>query len=617
DTDFSDNEYTTAAGDNLNGGKSPGSPMSSLRALLAAYDLDAGDTVYVDAGTYAQVGNIILTFDDAGVTIRGPEGEGHSAVLDRSNTAWGSYVFELLDADGVTLDHLDMTGGYHGVYAGEDSDSDDVTISNSRVHENDHAEIYLLSGNDDAVIVGNEVFDLSYYSYGNGIDVAGDNAMVTGNVVYDNSNGINVTGDGSTVSGNSVYGNEGGIYAYGDSARIVVSNNEVFDNSSTGIYAYRDVLVTDNTVYGHSDSWDTGIYLRYGAKALRNVVHGNYNGICAYDDGVVTENRVYNNSSVGILAYEDSDVRGNAVYSNSIGIQGERSGSYVFHGLIENNLVYANSNHGIVIEGAGTYQGSHTRLINNTVYQPVGDAVRVRQYSSCYASRDVELRNNILWVGVGYAISVDSNSQQGFVSDYNLLYTSGTGRLANWGGVEFTDRVDWFYELGLDAHSLVADPQFVDFDGSDDILGFVMAPIGSAQIIDDGETGFSLSGTWSDVSGDGGYDDDYQESTAPDGVASWTFSGLTPGSTYQLAATWRGQSGNTREAWYRVYEEGTVVSRRKVDQYYAPEDFTDGGVDWEALGYFEASGSTLEVRLSGSSIGRLIADAVRLQQIAG
>ena len=65
DTDFSDNEYTTAAGDNANTGKSPDAPMADLAALLAAYDLEPGDVVNVDTGEYAAYRNIVLLDDDS------------------------------------------------------------------------------------------------------------------------------------------------------------------------------------------------------------------------------------------------------------------------------------------------------------------------------------------------------------------------------------------------------------------------------------------------------------------------------------------------------------------------------------------------------------------------
>ena len=47
--------------------------MASLAALLAAYDLDPGDTIHVDTGNYALAGNIVITAQDSGVTITGPD----------------------------------------------------------------------------------------------------------------------------------------------------------------------------------------------------------------------------------------------------------------------------------------------------------------------------------------------------------------------------------------------------------------------------------------------------------------------------------------------------------------------------------------------------------------
>ena len=54
--------------------------------------------------------------------------------------------------------------------------------------------------------------------------------------------------------------------------------------------------------------------------------------------------------------------------------------------------MYDNTNHGIWL-----YGGSGMSVVNNTVYQEVGDAVRLTNSS---AKRN--LRNNILWVEAGF-----------------------------------------------------------------------------------------------------------------------------------------------------------------------------------------------------------------------
>ncbi len=77
----------------------------------------------------------------------------------------------------------------------------------------------------------------------------------------------------------------------------------------------------------------------------------------------------------------------------------------------------------------------------------------------------MRLNSNIISVAEGTAIRVDDDSQDDFVSDYNLIELSGTGALGLWEGKSFDNRADWFYELGLDEHSIVTDPQFVDSIG--------------------------------------------------------------------------------------------------------------------------------------------------------
>ena len=189
-------------------------------------------------------------------------------------------------------------------------------------------------------------------------------------------------------------------------------------------------------------------------------MHDNTVGISSIHSGLVADNRVWHNANIGILM-DGATVSGNRVYSNSIGIQ--TTNVYVFGGQILNNLVYANTNEGLLIRDA--QPGS--LVANNTVYQPVGDAIRVQENSN-----GLRLENNILDVAAGYDLYVTPDSQTGFTSDYNLLFTSGSGQVGFWGGQSFATRADWFYELGFDAHSLSGDPLFINPVGADGQLGY-------------------------------------------------------------------------------------------------------------------------------------------------
>src|SRR5262249_19755517 len=141
------------------------------------------------------------------------------------------------------------------------------------------------------------------------------------------------------------------------------------------------------------------------------------------------------------------------------------------------------------------------------------------------------------------------DSEVGFASNYNLFWLTGGGRLAFWENRSFTARSDWAYEVGFDQESITADPQFIDFNGADGILGYSRAAVGAAAVVDDGEPGFSTVGSWT-IRDSGtivatAFGSDFRETPAlGDGsdLARWTFSGLADG-TYQVVATWPNGSG--------------------------------------------------------------------------
>src|SRR5207248_3164337 len=151
----------------------------------------------------------------------------------------------------------------------------------------------------------------------------------------------------------------------------------------------------------------TGI--KGGQDVFGNVVYGNYNGI---DGGIsIRNNRVFNNSNFGING--SSLILGNKAYSNSIGIEFQNGSSF---SAVANNVVYANTNVGLLLQNVSSYSG-HIDVVNNTVYQVVGDAVSISGFT-----QNLTLRSNILWVEAGHDVNVASSSQSGLASDYNILY---------------------------------------------------------------------------------------------------------------------------------------------------------------------------------------------------
>ncbi len=606
DGSLAGDEYTTAVGNNANSGKDPSRPMASLAALLRAYDLDAGDIIHVDSGTYSLVTNIVLGAQDSGVVIQGAQQPGHASVLDRGNTNAGQVAIELQGADDVTLQALQMTGGLQGVFANTGVDSDRLSIIDSRVYGNAQWGVHADTGNDNLLVSGN----LIEYNGSGGVYARGVDALIEGNEVARNNGwGVDASGARTRLLDNVVYGNSNGMYTSFNGAwadRSVIEGNRVFDNG-VGIQGNYDAEIRDNESWGNTSY---GVVVYYGAQAHDNASWGNATGLFAYSGGMLYDNRVWANTT-GITVQYGNEAYGNRVYGNSgVGIRVEQWDNWV-----HNNVVQANGGVGILVDGA-YYSSVGTRIENNTVVGTVADAVAVQGNS-----RDIRIRNNILEQrGVGYALNVASNSQQGFVSDYNLFMLGASARLGYWEERPFANRTDWFYEIGQDASSVSADARFVDVDGADDVVGWDGSVVaGSVRIVDDGDPTFATTGSWTTTAVATARDGDIRTATAGDGSseASWTFDGLVPG-YYRVSATWPYLANYSGDATFRVYDGDTVVGSDEVSQnYHASAGFTDAGSIWENLALVRISGASLTVKLDNLANGQVIADAVRIERLEG
>ncbi len=475
DSSLAGDLLTTAIGNDTNDGKSPDQPMRNLFSLLSYYDFSAGDIVYVDTGSYLELQNLVLTNPDSGLTI---VGAGPAlTTLDRSNVESARSVFELINADSITVEALGITGAEAGVFVGDASDSDDLTLRNVRVFNNEFNGVIVGTLSDRLRVLDSTFFGTPGGSANDnqnfGIVVNGTNATITGNVVFAHgTRGISFVTATGLINNNEVYNNPSGIVVSGSVGSGVppldVIGNTVYNNSTYGIDAQTNVRVMNNRVFGHTGSGDRGITLFSSATATGNIVHSNFNGIYAETAGAITGNRLYNNSNDAItMLGSSSPISGNHIYSNSVGIRtGIYAGSHRYSGRIENNLIYASADRGIILAGA-----QNAQIVNNTVYQPVGDAI---QFSDATSS---SVRNNIIYVGTGYGLRVETNAQTGFTSNRNIINQSNdpNASVGLWASVRRDSLTDWQSATAQDANSLAADPRFVDIDGADNILGYTPA----------------------------------------------------------------------------------------------------------------------------------------------
>jgi hypothetical protein len=421
-------------------------------------------------------------------------------VLDRGNTETGSYVFELNGVRDVTLENLEISGAEVGIAIGQRLGEplpsvDRLTIRNLDIHSNAIAGIRVYGGDNAELTItrssihGNQTGMLleptlmgSGYNITYGTPIAG--GVISENRIYSNAwNGVDSTyASQLTIRDNYFAWNATGVRVSGwrkpaDELQKNIIAHNVAEENGYGIVAYSHagaidnrMRVIDNSVLRNAD---IGIQLVGYADAVGNNVTQNRIGIQQDSasgfggDGVpivVRDNTVNGNQEIGIKVLGHSQVTHNRVYSSETGIVG----AYAYKDpdspdlRIANNVIFDSGSHGIRLEGT-----QRAQVANNTIYEPIADAIAVTA-----RSKNVTLENNILWTRNGYNVYVENDSQDGFAADYNLHYATGGGVVGH-----FTTDVesfgDWQVELGFDEHGKAADPRFVNPSGADGLLGLV------------------------------------------------------------------------------------------------------------------------------------------------
>ncbi|HET6425096.1 MAG TPA: choice-of-anchor D domain-containing protein, partial [Planctomycetaceae bacterium] len=152
------------------------------------------------------------------------------------------------------------------------------------------------------------------------------------------------------------------------------------------------------------------------------------------------------------------------------------------------------------------------------------------------------------------------------------------------------------------------------------LSGAVAIAATGTNLIDDGDVGFTLTGTWSNVAG-AGYGSDAKAATGTDGnkQTTWAFGGLAAGQ-YRIEATWLPGSDRASNAPYSFLDGigGSVVGSIVANQRVAPSGATSaGGRPFAVLGTATVSSGVLVVQLTNlATNGLIIGDAIRIVPLA-
>ena len=143
------------------------------------------------------------------------------------------------------------------------------------------------------------------------------------------------------------------------------------------------------------------------------------------------------------------------------------------------------------------------------------------------------------------------------------------------------------------------------------------------QIIDYGMAGYNASqGTWTKGSRAGyGYNNNYHwaRNGNPSPLATWTFSGLSPGK-YRVYATWPEYPGCWTSVPFSVQVGGSTVWSGRINQQQRPGPLFTDGEYWSQFGNgFDVFNGQISVSLTNdsSSTQYVVSDAVRIEMIPG
>ena len=147
----------------------------------------------------------------------------------------------------------------------------------------------------------------------------------------------------------------------------------------------------------------------------------------------------------------------------------------------------------------------------------------------------------------------------------------------------------------------------------------------STPIIDNGDSGFTNTSAFGlrATPTPPGYETDMHRVKAADsGTATWTFTGLTIGATYDVWVTYPHSTGRATDAPYKIFDGSTEIASTVINQQDAPSGLTttdDGGTDWTSLGAHTITGTTLVIEVSDSptNSGAVAADALFIECVGG
>lgn len=253
DTGTAYDAYCTAPGAPANWLAMSNKPLDSLVTLLAQYDIEPGDTIFIDTGYYSNNVNITWTRNDSGhptnlIRVVGSTNAlvSRMTVFDRGNTNFSAVGWSFEKVRGIVVSNIVIKQANVGCRI---SDGQAVTLSRLQSVNNSSNGLEIASSTNiliqRCVFAGNNSF---------GVQSVSNHGSIVQSVVWSNKRGAIIVAFGLLGVTQSVlhaYGSEKPVYTIGPSGNIAGDYNDLF--TVGGAY----VGVSGITPYKNLFRWQT------------------------------------------------------------------------------------------------------------------------------------------------------------------------------------------------------------------------------------------------------------------------------------------------------------------------------------------------------------------------
>ncbi|HMP72845.1 MAG TPA: right-handed parallel beta-helix repeat-containing protein [Kiritimatiellia bacterium] len=261
------NVFTTAPGNDANDGFLPSTPKATLQNLLNTIDLEPGDVVYMDTGTYAVNLDIVWGELDRGTTnapiiLRGSTNRlAGGTVIDRVTGLDSALVIS--QTEGITIENITFTRAARGVLLDL---SQNITLRGVTFTENTQAGLQN-NGTTEVLLENSRVWN----NPTNGVivnqfsrQIGGQSVSSIGtmtlrnNTFWGNQFGVRLGNGGSVMAENNLFqvnGPESRVFLISPGLTNIFGNYNAFFRQSGALVAERQVNFGGNEFYPRLIDW--------------------------------------------------------------------------------------------------------------------------------------------------------------------------------------------------------------------------------------------------------------------------------------------------------------------------------------------------------------------------